>query len=250
MSYSPLVDKIIISPNCTKPRNHIIDTITVHHMAGDMTIEQCGYLFQRPARKASSNYGIGSDGRIGLYCDEKNRAWTSGNGPNDHRAITIEVANNTLGPNWTISDKAMESLIELLVDICLRNNIKELLWKNDKNLIGQVDKQNITLHRWFQNTLCPGPYIESEMDYIVKQVNSNLEVERMTKQELKVFIEDTVRAMGRGLEPSDWAKAGVEVAKTIGITDGSNPQAWCTRQEAMLMSKRAFELANSGEIDE
>lgn len=244
MSYSKLATVKMLSPNCTKPRRMKIDTITIHHMAGNLSVETCGKLFQRESRQASSNYGIGSDGRIAVYCEEENRSWCSSSGANDHRAITIEVANNSLAPNWTISDEAMSSLIALVTDICARNGIKKLLWKNDKTLIGKVNEQNITLHRWFANTLCPGPYIESKLPYLVEQVNKRLEVENMTKEELKQFIEKTVKEMGRGQEASTWAAEGVQEAMEMGLTDGSNPLAWATRQEVMLMAKRSAEYEN------
>ena len=124
MSNSPLISYTKISPNRTSPRKKPIRKITIHHMAGNLTVEQCGAVFAPTSRKASSNYGIGTDGRIGMYVEEKDRAWTSSSPDNDNQAVTIEVANNTLGPNWTVSDKAMASLIDLCVDICKRNGIQ------------------------------------------------------------------------------------------------------------------------------
>ncbi len=151
---SPLVTYTKLSPNCTVPRKSKIDTITIHVMAGNISIETCGNIFASSARQASSNYGIGSDGRIALYCDEANRSWCSSNADNDHRAVTIEVANSVAKEPWPISDSAMESLINLCADICKRNDIKKLLWKADKSLIGQIDKQNMTVHRWFARKSC------------------------------------------------------------------------------------------------
>ena len=140
MSNSSLVSYTRISPNKTTPRNHKIDTITIHCMAGDLSVESCGNLFAKSSRQASSNYGIGSDGRIAMYVEEKDRSWCSSNKSNDHRAITIEVANDGgAETGWHISDKAYNALIALLVDICKRNDIKKLLWKADKSLIGKVD---------------------------------------------------------------------------------------------------------------
>lgn len=176
MSNSSLVSYTCLSPNCNKPRNHVIDTITIHHMAGNLSVERCGQLFADPKKQGSSNYGIGSDGRIALYVDEANRAWTSGNRANDNRAITIEVANNTNKEPWTISMEAYNSLVKLLIDICKRNNIKELKWHNDKKLIGQVNLQNMTVHRWFQSTACPGTYLMEQMGTIAKRVNEGLGV--------------------------------------------------------------------------
>lgn len=172
MSNSALVNYKRISPNKDCERNHVIDTITIHHMAGNMSVEAAGELFANPTRNASSNYGIGSDGRIALYVDECDRAWTSGNADNDNRAITIEVANDGgADTDWHVSDLAYSSLVKLCIDICQRNGIKKLLWKNDPSLVGQVDKQNMTVHRWFQSTACPGTYLMSVMGQIAEDVN-------------------------------------------------------------------------------
>lgn len=173
MSNSSLICYTKISPYKTVGRNHVIDTITIHCMAGNLSIESCGNVFQRS--EASSNYGIGSDGRIAMYVEEKDRSWASSNAANDNRAITIEVANDGgASTGWHVSDKAYKSLINLLVDVCKRNHIKELKWKGDKSLIGQVDKQNMTVHRWFANKACPGDYLYNLHGQIAKEVNARL----------------------------------------------------------------------------
>lgn len=189
MSNSRLINYTKISPNKSSPRNHAIDTITIHCMAGNLTIESCGALFSKESTKASSNYGIGTDGRIGLYVEEKDRSWASSNSANDNRAITIEVANDGGAPDWHVSDKAYNSLINLLVDICERNGIKELLWKGDKNLIGQVDKQNMTVHRWFKNKACPGDYLYSLHPKIARDVNTQLKKVSKIQNEIEL-VED------------------------------------------------------------
>ena len=175
MSYtnSSLVDYTKLSPNNSGERNHIIDTITIHCVVGQVSVEALGETFYKKSRKASSNYGIGTDGRIGLYVEEKNRSWCSSSASNDNRAITIEVASDTIPP-YAVNDKAYASLIKLLTDICLRNNIKQLLWKADKNLIGQVDKQNMTVHRWCANKSCPGDYLYNKHTEIANEVNKLL----------------------------------------------------------------------------
>ena len=199
MSYtnSNLVDYIKLSPNNSGERNHIIDTITIHCVVGQVSVEALGETFYKKSRKASSNYGIGTDGRIGLYVEEKNRSWCSSSASNDNRAITIEVASDTTHP-YAVNDKAYASLIKLLADICLRNNIKQLLWRADKNLIGQVDKQNMTVHRWFANKSCPGDYLYNKHTEIANEVNKillekqqeqnkNLTSERIEEKEDKLI---------------------------------------------------------------
>ena len=106
MSNSSLVNVTILSPNNSGPRNHKIDTITIHHMAGNLSVETCGNMFARSSTGASSNYGIGSDGRIGLYVEESNRSWATASSSNDNRAVTIEVANSGGAPDWPISSAA------------------------------------------------------------------------------------------------------------------------------------------------
>lgn len=175
MSNSPLVNYTKISPNKTSPRNHVIDTITIHCVVGQLTAEGIAGCFTSPNTKASCNYGIGKDGRIALVVDEKDRSWCSSNSANDNRAITIEVASDTTHP-YKVNDAAYKSLINLLVDICKRNNIKKLLWKGDKSLIGQTDKQNMTVHRWFANKACPGDYLYNRHVQIASEVNARLGV--------------------------------------------------------------------------
>ena len=167
MSNSSLVNYTQFSPNCSKPRNHSIDKITIHHMAGNLTVEQCGGVFAPSSREASANYGIGTDGRVGLYVDEANRSWCSSNSANDNRAVTNEVANDEVGGDWHVSDTALAKLITLCSDICKRNDIAKLNYTGDKS-------GNLTMHKWFAATACPGPYLESKFPYIAEQVNALL----------------------------------------------------------------------------
>ena len=182
MSNSVLVDHVRISPNSTDPRNHKIDKITIHHMAGVASVESCGAIFADPARQASSNYGIDSDGRVGMYVEEKNRSWCSSSPSNDHRAVTIEVSNSKSGGEWPVSDKAYAKLIDLCVDICKRNGIKKLTFTGDAT-------GNLTMHKWFANTACPGPYLEERFPDIAAKVNAMLGASEDVKQEAASKVE-------------------------------------------------------------
>ena len=170
---SPLATVKVLSPNHSGQRNHKIDTITIHCVVGQCSAQRIGEVFLPKERQASSNYGIGYDGQIGLYVEEKNRSWCSSSASNDHRAITIEVASDTTHP-YAVNDKAYAALLDLVTDICKRNGIKKLLWQGDKNLIGQVDKQNMTVHRWFANKSCPGDYLYNRHGEIAAEVNKRL----------------------------------------------------------------------------
>ena len=173
MSNSSLVSYTRISPNKSCPRNHKIDTITVHCVVGQLSVERIGEIFADSSRQASSNYAVGADGRVGMYVEEKDRAWCSSNRENDNRAITIETACDPTYP-YAVNDIAYSSLINLLVDICKRNGIKKLEWYDNPGLIGQPEKQNMTLHRWFAATECPGQWLYEHMGDIASEVNNEL----------------------------------------------------------------------------
>lgn len=177
MSNSNLVTYTKLSPNKTSPRNHAIDTITIHCVVGQLTAKQilnlANFVNYDSKNGSSCNYAIGCDGSIGLCVDEKDRSWCSSNRANDHRAITIEVASDTTTP-YKVTDAAYKSLIKLCADVCKRNGIKELKWKANKSLIGQVNVQNMTVHRWFTNKSCPGDYLYNLHGQIANEVNTIL----------------------------------------------------------------------------
>lgn len=254
MSNSSLASYTKLSPNHSGARNHKIDTISIHCMAGNLSIESCGELFARSSTGASSNYGIGSDGRIALYVDEANRSWCTSSASNDHRAITIEVANTVAATPYPVSDQAYAALINLLVDVCYRNGIERLLWKGDKSLIGQIDKQNMTVHRWFAAKDCPGEWLYSRHGQIAEEVNKRLasnreEEEEMSYEQFAEYMSRYNAELARQA-PSTWAAENARNAILSGLfSDGDgdgtldNPQAPVKRQELAAVLDRAGILA-------
>lgn len=171
---SCLVSYTKISPNKTSPRNHTIDTITIHCVVGQCTVESLGSVFAPNSRKASSNYGIGFDGRIGMYVEEKDSSWCTSSSANDHRAITIEVASDTQHP-YAVSNAAYKALIDLITDICKRNGIKKLIWSDKKDdRVNHKNGCNMTVHRDYANKDCPGKYLYDRHSEIASEVNKRL----------------------------------------------------------------------------
>lgn len=174
---SPLVSYTKLSPNHSGQRTHNIDRITPHCVVGQATVERIGEIFARKSRNASCNYGIGKDGRIALIVEEKNRSWCSSSKENDQRAITIEVASDSQSP-YAFRDAAYSALIELCVDICKRNGKKKLLWFADKqktlNYKPEPEEMILSVHRWFANKSCPGPWMYSRMDDLADKVTAAL----------------------------------------------------------------------------
>ena len=167
MSNSKLIRSKILSQHHSGRRTEKITKIAIHIMAGNLSAENCGRWFQNPRAYASSQYGIGTDGGIGLYVDEANRAWTTSSNWVDQRAVTIEVANDGGAPLWHVSDKAYQALLNLVEDICRRNGIKECTYTGDSS--GTLIK-----HSWFANKSCPGPYLGGKFPEIAKEVTRRL----------------------------------------------------------------------------
>lgn len=177
MSNSSLVSYTKLSPNHSGQRTHSIDRITPHCVVGQLSAESICGCFTSTSRQASCNYGIGTDGRISLCVEEKNRSWCSSSNANDQRAVTIECASDTTEP-YAMNSKVYASLINLCVDICKRNGKKKLLWFGDKNKTlnysPKSDEMVLTVHRWFANKSCPGDWLYSRLGDLATQVTNKL----------------------------------------------------------------------------
>ena len=174
---SPLVAYTKLSPNHSGQRTHSIDRITPHCVVGQLSAESICGCFTSKDRQASCNYGIGTDGRVSLCVEEKNRSWCSSSGSNDQRAITIECASDKTAP-YAMNSKVYASLINLCVDICKRNGKKKLLWFGDKNKTlnynPKADEMVITVHRWFANKSCPGDWLYNRLGDLATEVTKRL----------------------------------------------------------------------------
>lgn len=177
MSNSKLVSYTKISPNKTKSRKYPITRISIHCVVGQCTVESLGNVFAPTSRKASSNYGVGKDGRIGMYVEECDRSWCTSSSDNDNRAVTIETASDTTHP-YAVTDAAYAGLLDLCTDICERNGKKKLLWFADKKKTLAYkpadDEMVLTVHRWFANKSCPGEYLYSRHGEIAAEVTRRL----------------------------------------------------------------------------
>ena len=211
-SNSPLVNKVIYSPNHSGRRTHVIDTITIHMVVGQATMQALGNLFANPDRQASSNYGVCIDG-IALFVDEANRSWCSSSNENDQRALTLEVSSDTTYP-YAVRDDVYARLIDLCVDICKRNGKTKMVWCGNKEMTFARkfadNEMRMTLHKWFADTACPGAYLEGKMSDIANRVNARLVPPKYPKLpfSVNVLIDD----LNLRKEPSMNGK----IIKTIG----------------------------------
>lgn len=196
MSNSPLVSYTKISPNKSVNRKKVIDRITPHCVVGQVSVESLGDIFSIEHRQASSNYGIGRDGRVGMYVEEKDRSWCSSSGDNDHRAVTIECASDTKHP-YAFNTVVYEKLIELCVDICKRNGKNKLVWISDKDkalsYVPALNEMQLTVHRWFANKECPGDWLFSRLGEVAEKVTNQLNGILTQKPEPKPEVKEPIK---------------------------------------------------------
>ena len=177
MSKSSLVQIVVPADegNYTKGRSgRKIEQICLHHMAGRLTAEQCGRIFQAKGRYGSSHYGVGYDGSIANYVDEEDTAWTNSNWDSNCKSITIEISDND--NSWYVNDTTLNAVIKLVADIAKRRDLGTL-----------VPGKNLTWHSMFTSTTCPGDYLRSKMQYIADEankINSEEPIKEKTTEEL------------------------------------------------------------------
>ena len=241
---SSLVSYTKISPNRNSPRNQPISKITIHHMAGIMSVEQFGQLVANPNRQMSSNYAIGNDGRIGLFCEEKDRSWCSSSPWNDNRAITIEVSNNVYGEPWSISDAAYTSLIKLCIDICKRNGIKKLEFTGNQN-------GSLTYHYMFAATACPATWIKNHTQEICNKVNAGLnEVTGLYTKTLTsgtpIYAEIGKNATGKITVTTKYTIVEEKVVDYVKYGKLKSGVGWVILEQL----KRKFDINNANDVKE
>ena len=256
MSNSKLAVVNMPSPNHSGPKNHAIDRISPHCVVGQCTAETLGAWFERASTKASSNYGIDKDGRIGLYVDEANRSWCTSSSANDNRAITIECASDTYDP-YRMNDAVYESLINLCEDICRRNGKNTLLWIDDKDkALAYEPKSNemlITVHRWFAQKACPGDWLYQRLGNLAQQVTSRLsgvapiepvkEEEEMTQEKFNEMMNVWINTQAKRETNASWsapARKWAEDNKYIEGDDQGNKmyKKYLTREEFITVLYR------------
>ena len=254
MSNSKLVVYTKLSPHCTKPRQGKIKGISIHTMAGPGSVEGCGQVFQ--TSEASSHYGIGPDGRIGHYVLEENRAWCCSHKV-DHEVVTIEVSSiQSYQEPYECTDAAFESLINLCVDICQRNGIRELIWKEGKQycpaFTGDWAVCNMVPHRYTtdKGKSCPGNYLFGKYGEIAKLVNARLKgededmdinklLQEMTDEQAYQIYQKAIQHIVTLPEP-EWSQeeGAWKKAKETGVMDGTSPERPLKRDEFAAVLNR------------
>ena len=242
MSNSSLVSYTKLSPNHSGQRTHSIDRITPHCVVGQCSVETLGNIFLPTSKQASCNYGIGVDGRVGMYVEEKNRSWCSSSAANDQRAVTIECASDATEP-YAFKDVVYQRLIELCTDICRRNGKTKLLWLGDKTkTLGYTpapDEMVLTVHRWFANKSCPGNWMYARMSDLAEKVTAQLSAsdnEEDNDMDINKF-KKLWHEMRKELQDNDaheWSLEAREWAVSSGLVQGGSTEDFNGMWEDMM----------------
>lgn len=255
MSNSRLPTYVRLSPNVTKPRQGTIKGVAIHCTAGGKDLPASNFadlprfVIHDKKLGASCHYVVGGDGSIAQVCGEENRAWCTSN-KIDHQLVTIEVASDHVAP-YLVNTAAIEALVKLLVDICQRNGIPKLLWKGDKSLMGQWDKQNMVVHRWTANKACPGDFLYNLHPKIANAVNEILAGKEEEEMDIEKLLKQLTPEMCYGimaeamnyadtmLEPV-WSRTDGHWAKATekGIINGEGPERPMKRDEVVTILGR------------
>lgn len=229
MSNSSLVTYQNITKHKNSPRNHAIDTITIHCIVGQWTAKQGCDFFATTDRDCSANYVVGLDGSIGLSVDEADRSWCSSNSANDNRAVTIEVASDTTHP-YAVTEAAFAALLDLVTDICQRNGIKKLIWSDKKeDRVNHLNGCNMTVHRDYAAKSCPGDYLYERHGAIAAEVNRRLGAAApapapveypATPFTVRVLIDDLNIRTGAGMANAVKGQTGKGVFTIVEVQNG------------------------------
>ena len=246
-SNSSLVSHVRLSPNHSGQRIYPLTRITVHCTAGRASVEGLGEIFANPSRQASSQYGIGEDGRVGMYVEEKNRSWCSSSYDNDERSITIEASSDATEP-FAMNLTVYARIIDLCTDICQRYGKKKLLWFPDKDTTLMYkpaeDELVLTVHRWFANKSCPGDWLFARLGDVAEKVTKRLATPSAVSAPVATTLDPTIEQQSEDNTPSPWAADAVAWAKQNGILlgDGKSYRLHdpVTREEMLTFLHRAL----------
>lgn len=147
-----------VAAGFTNGRPYGISGVTVHHMAGNLTLEQCKAALD--SNGTGAHYGVAGV-RVAQFVDDYNRAWACGDGigtgGGNDRTISIEHANDHADP-WTVSEDTLDTGAHLTAAICVYYKLGRPEWG-----------KNVWPHRHWSATACPGELYGSQKDaYIAR----------------------------------------------------------------------------------
>lgn len=143
-----------------------INGVVIHHVAGTNGLS---YVANANSRNSHPTYHIANSGAVTGIVHPDRRPYSTAGEP-DPNAVTFEIDNSSTGGDWPISPAALDSLINVIVYHASQSpRAGKGFALNDK--ARAQSEFFIAWHKQYSATACPGPYIVSQLDYIVAECN-------------------------------------------------------------------------------
>ena len=143
-----------------------INGVVIHHVAGTNGLN---YVANKNARTSHPTYHIANSGAVTGIVNPERRPYSTGGAP-DPNAVAFEIDNSSTGGNWPVSPAAIESLIDVIVYHASQSPRAGKGFAKNKPSVAQSEFF-IAWHSQYKATACPGPFIMSQLDYIVDECN-------------------------------------------------------------------------------
>lgn len=141
-----------------------VSELCVHHKASTCTNRECRDYWASKYKSGhgatSSNYGI-KDDEIAVFVSDGDIAYCNSNWDSNCRSLSVEVSNSAGAPNWPVSDKSFESLVQWAAAKSKQYSLHPL-----------VPGKNLTWHQMYAATACPGPYLLGKMQELADRANA------------------------------------------------------------------------------
>lgn len=137
-------------------RSYAKKSVTFHHNGGRLSHQ--GVLNVWKVRPASAHFNIDGAGTACQFVRANEYAWATGNTRGNQETISIEMANATLAPSWTVAQVTWKAAARLAG------------WLFANVIKARPSKGNIFFHHDWLSTTCAGPYMDSVRNELVAEV--------------------------------------------------------------------------------
>jgi peptidoglycan hydrolase-like protein with peptidoglycan-binding domain len=143
-----------------------INGVVIHHVAGTNGLR---YVANANSRNSHPTYHISNSGAVTGIVNPSRRPYSTGGQP-DPSAVAFEIDNSSAGGNWPVSSAAIEALIDVIVYHASQSPRAGKGFAKNLPAVKQSEFF-IAWHSQYKATACPGPFIMSQLDYIVSECN-------------------------------------------------------------------------------
>ena len=143
-----------------------INGVVIHHVAGTNGLS---YVANANSRNSHPTYHIARSGAVTGIVNPSRRPHSTGGAP-DPNAVSFEIDNASAGGDWPITLASLDALIDVIVFHASQSPRAGKGFAKNQPSVTQSEFF-IAWHSQYKATACPGPFIMSQLDYIVAECN-------------------------------------------------------------------------------